>query len=112
MEKSMNYYKDSTGKVFAYETKQDRDRFGAADLIPMTADDVDAHINPPQLPPTRDEVESARLAAYAHPVTGSDRYFAEAARLQAMGGTSEEIDAARTAGAARYADIQAEFPWP
>lgn len=108
----MNYFKNTNGDVFAYETQEDRDHFGAADLVLMTTEEVAAHINPPQLPPTRDEVESDRLTAYAHPVTGSDRYFAEAARLQAMGGTSEEIDAARTAGAARYADIQAEFPWP
>lgn len=67
---------------------------------------------PPPAPPTREQVESARLRAYADPLTGSDRYFAEAVRLQATGAPQEEIDAANAAGVQRYAEIQAEFPWP
>lgn len=66
---------------------------------------------PPE-PPTREQIEAQRLRAYADPLTGSDRYFAEAARLQAMGAAQEEIEAASAAGAARYAEIQAEYPWP
>ena len=61
---------------------------------------------------THEQVESSRLRAYADPITGSDRYFAEAARIQAMGGTSNEIEKARAAGAARSAEIQAQYPWP
>lgn len=61
---------------------------------------------------TRAEVEALRLRAYADPISGSDRYFAEAARVQAMGGTEEEVEAARSAGAARSAEIQALYPWP
>jgi len=67
---------------------------------------------PPPAPPTRYQVEAARLRAYADPLTGSDRHFAEAVRLQATGAPQEEIDAANAAGAQRYAEIQAEFPWP
>ena len=66
---------------------------------------------PPE-PPTREQIEALRLRAYADPLTGSDRYFAEAARLQAMGAAQEEIDAANAAGAKRYAEIQGEYPWP
>ena len=66
---------------------------------------------PPE-PLTREQIEALRLRAYADPITGSDRYFAEAARLQAMGAAQEEIDAANAAGAARYAEIQGEYPWP
>ena len=65
-----------------------------------------------QLPATRQEVEASRLRAYADPVLGCDRYFAEAARLEAMGADQEEVDAARSAGALRYAQIRAEHPWP
>ena len=70
-------------------------------------------IDPPPPPAsTREQIEAQRLRAYADPLTGSDRYFAEAARLQVMGATAEEIDAAKAAGAARYAEIQAQYPWP
>ncbi|EJM20161.1 hypothetical protein PMI21_01063 [Pseudomonas sp. GM18] len=61
---------------------------------------------------TREQVEDSRLRAYADPITGSDRYFAEAARIQAMGGTLENVEVARAAGAARSAAIQALYPWP
>lgn len=67
---------------------------------------------PPPEPPTREQIEALRLQAYADPITGSDRYFAEASRLQAMGAAQEEIDAANAAGVKRYAEIQGEHPWP
>lgn len=63
-------------------------------------------------PLTRAEVEALRLRAYADPIMGSDRYFAEAARIQAMGGTEAEVEVARDSGAARSAEIQALYPWP
>lgn len=61
---------------------------------------------------TREDVEAARLRAYADPITGSDRYFAESARLQVMGADPLEIAVAREAGIARYQAIQEEYPWP
>lgn len=67
-------------------------------------------IDPP--PPTRVQIEEQRLQAYANPTIGSDRYFSEVSRLQAMGGSEEEIEASRSAGVARYLEIQAEYPWP
>lgn len=62
--------------------------------------------------PTRNEVENERLRAYADPVIGSDRFFSEAVRLQVMGAGEDEVAAARSAGVARYEEIQAENPWP
>lgn len=63
------------------------------------------------IPPlTIAQVEALRLKAYADPVTGSDRYFAEAARMNAMGEAG--ADAVTAAGVARYEEIQAEYPWP
>lgn len=73
-----------------------------ADGFPVLAD-----IQAPVM--SRDQVEAVRLAAYADPVTGSDRYFAEAARMQAMSETGWED--VRAAGVARYQAIQAEYPW-
>lgn len=61
---------------------------------------------------SRDEIELMRLTAYADPVTGSDRYFSEASRLTAMGGSSADISAAMALGVSRAAEIAAMYPWP
>lgn len=66
----------------------------------------------PSVPMTADQIERRRLAAYADPIAGSDRYFSEVMRLNSMGGTAEEIAIARAAGESRYAEIKAEYPWP
>lgn len=60
--------------------------------------------------PTIKDVERCRLIAYSHPVNGSDRIFAEAARMQVMGEDgAEEI---KSKAIARYKEIQAQYPWP
>lgn len=56
-------------------------------------------------------VETQRLAAYASPQTGSDRHFAEAVRLDAMGDTTG-AEVARSVGLARYDEIRTIYPWP
>lgn len=44
----MIYFKHpETGEVFAYETEQDRQEWGAQELVEMTPDEVDAHLSPP-----------------------------------------------------------------
>lgn len=50
-----------------------------------------------------------RLKAYADPETGSDRHFAEASRLEAMGQTIE-AGQARVVGLTRYQEIKALYP--
>lgn len=42
----MIYFKNPQGVVFAYDTQAERDVFGAADLVPMTSEEVQAHLNP------------------------------------------------------------------
>lgn len=74
-------------------------------------DEVVADADPIPVEVLRADVEQQRLSAYANPLTGSDRYFAEAARLEAIGDT-EGAEVARTAGLARYDEIRAEHPWP
>lgn len=59
----------------------------------------------------RNEIEQQRLQAYAHPLTGSDRHFAEAMRLDAVGDTKGAA-AARELGLKRYEEIRANHPWP
>lgn len=106
----MKYFKNANGEVFAYETQEERNEFGAPDLVAMTPEEIEAHLNPPVAPPTREQVKALRLAAYADPVTGSDRYFAEAARMKAMGEAG--ADAVIAAGVARHEEIKAAYPWP
>lgn len=73
------------------------------DGFPVLIDRVAAQL-------TVEQIEALRLAAYAEPVTGSDRFFAEVSRMQAMGEAGWE--ALRDQGAARYEEIKAEYPWP
>lgn len=55
-------------------------------------------------------VELNRLVAYADPITGSDRLFVEAQRMQMMG--EDGWQKVRDAAAARYLEIQEAHPWP
>lgn len=44
----MKYYKHpETGEVFAYETAQERQEWGAPELVEMTPEEIDAHLLPP-----------------------------------------------------------------
>lgn len=61
---------------------------------------------------TREQIEAMRLRAYADPLTGSDRFFSEAVRLQVMGADAAEIEKVKALGADRFAEIQSEYPWP
>ncbi|CAI8965222.1 HAD family hydrolase [Pseudomonas sp. IT-P171] len=74
---------------------------GVISKVPFPAD--------PVVPLTREQVEAQRLRAYAEPLNGSDRYFAEARRMQIMGEQGGEAVCA--AGVARYEAIQALYPW-
>jgi hypothetical protein len=48
----MQYYKHpETGEVFAYESEQERQEWGAPELVEMTPEEIDAHLNPPPAPP-------------------------------------------------------------
>src|SRR5690554_2012312 len=48
----MKYYKHTeTGEVYAYETEDEREQWGAPDLVEMNEAEVEAHLNPPLPPP-------------------------------------------------------------
>ena len=56
----MKYYKHSeTGEVFAYESEQERNEWGAPELVEMTEAEVDAHLNPV---PTIDTIATRKRA--------------------------------------------------
>lgn len=122
------FYSKSTGGFYSHEIHGDN---MPADVVEISAED---HVEllrgqsagqviawrddgfpvlqnpPPPVPLTTKQVEALRLRAYADPLSGSDRYFAEAARMQAVGENGWE--AVRTQGVTRFAEIQSEYPWP
>lgn len=108
----MIYFKNSKGDVFAYESQEVRDEFGAKDLVAMTPAEVDEHINPPSRPLTREEVTELRRLAYADPLTGSDPLYIEYQRSVATGASEEDIHASKSAWLARAEEIATQYPWP
>lgn len=59
---------------------------------------------------TKSSIETKRIRAYVDPITGSDRIFAEAMRMQIMG--EEGYEEVRARAVARFEEIQAHYPWP
>ena len=54
----MIYFRDSSGAVFAYETEEKRQEWGAPELVEMTEAEVEAHLNPQ--PTTEQLADTAR----------------------------------------------------
>ncbi|WP_313209663.1 phage tail protein [Stutzerimonas nitrititolerans] len=50
------FYRDKDGVVYEYETKKQRDRYGASDLDAMTAEQICEHLNPPPHAPTIEQL--------------------------------------------------------
>ena len=109
MQDVMRYYRGPFGAVYAYDPLQVEAGL-AEDKTELSPEELNAHLQPPVAPLSREDVEALRLRAYADPVNGSDRRFAEAARMQAMGEPGWEV--VREVGVTRYQAIQEEYPWP
>lgn len=62
----MNYFKDESGAVYAYDDEQVAQGYGA-NLAPMTPAEIDAHLNPDPIVivPERVTMRQARLALHA-----------------------------------------------
>lgn len=61
----MIYFKNTLGDVYAYESQAERDRYGDADLVEMTIDEVTEHLNPSSTDPVvpfKVTMRQARLA--------------------------------------------------
>lgn len=78
-------------------------------LVRLTEKEVAAHIAPPLK--SIEEVESDRLCAYAHPITGCDRYKAEA-DAERLSGNEAGVLAAEQKLIERREQIKKENPWP
>lgn len=72
--------------------------------------DIDSDELAPK-PPSRDAVREARLRAYANPVTGSDRYIAEA-YAERSDGNEEGAKVIDLEMIKRREEIKAANPWP
>ena len=55
----IHYRHPETGEVFAYETVEERDIYGAPQLVEMTPEEVDDHLNPV---PTLEDAQAAKVA--------------------------------------------------
>lgn len=57
----MKYYKDFSNPpvVYAYEADGSQDDFIKPGLIEMTTEEIEAHLNPPVPPPSKDELLSS-----------------------------------------------------
>ena len=59
------YFKNSNNEVFAYETLEERNKFGSADLVQMTEEEVADHLAPKEpevVVPSKVTMRQARLA--------------------------------------------------
>ena len=93
----MIYFKNANGEVFAYETQRERDEFGAVDLVAMTPEEIEAHLNPAVI------IDPERIAAR--------RYQAEIAGITINGMRVETDDRAKLLinGAAVEAMLDADY---
>lgn len=106
----MKYFKDKNGVVFSFDDDGSQDGFISSDMTEMSNQEIAEHLATPS--PTRADIEAMRQISYADPLTGSDRFFAEAARAEAMGESVEEVKRLKAAGVARANEIAAMHPWP
>lgn len=77
---------------------------GAVDGLPQWVDE------PKQDYPSIEQIESNRLREYSNPLSGSDRLFSEASRMQLM--SEPGFEDVRIRAIARFEEIQAQHPWP
>lgn len=67
------FYRNPAGLKFEFESEEDRNKYGPPDLVRMTQEEVDAHLNPA---PTYLQALAALNAAYQLDVDKFNRAFA------------------------------------
>lgn len=73
-------------------------------------DDIDEPLDQTRAEWALQEIKRRRTVAYADPVTGSDRLFVEAQRMQVMG--LDGWEGVRDQAVTRYLEIQVAHPYP
>lgn len=66
----MKYFKDTKGEVYAFESTEERAKWGSADLVEMAPAEVDAHLNPSRVPTADDHRAAIAAERYKHEVAG------------------------------------------
>lgn len=56
----MKYFKSPSGEVYAYESDGSQDAWIRPDLVPMTPEEVEAHLSPPPMIVVPDEITNAQ----------------------------------------------------
>lgn len=98
---------DNRGTVYWLEDGSEHVISDIGDELPEGALNEKPEVEPEPL--TNEQIKEQRAIEYADPITGSDRYFAEAARKRASGdeqGASE----AEQLGIERVEKIKAQYP--
>lgn len=104
------FFKNSNGEKFWFDSMEDYlVNRPSNDLVELTEDEVSAHLAPQAQ--NHEDVKIARLFAYADPITGSDRYKAEAYAERLAGNESAAVEADEKM-LKRREDIRSENPWP
>lgn len=106
----MIFFIDSDGATIrAFEDDGSQDYLITDDMKPIGESEA-MEVLASRIPlPTKADIEQLRLAAYANPITGSDRMFAEVARMQLM--VEDGFESVREGAIARYEEIRTQHPW-
>ena len=99
---------DVGGCVKITKKRKEELMVGQAEGRPIVAGPDGSPINADQPRPSNEQILQQRQRAYADPLTGSDRFFAEASRMQLSG--EPGFEDVQQAGLARYAEIKTEYP--
>ena len=93
----MKHYKDSSNNVYAYEADGSQDDFILDGLTPITDEEAAELTTPTPVPPTPEQIEALRRAAYE---AEADPLFFK----------SQRGEATREDWLAKVAEIKARFP--
>lgn len=103
----MRYFKDNDGRIFAFEVNVDSS--WVEGLEEIEKETALAAVAPTSEAITADLLHR-RAMAYADPITGSDRLFAEAVRMREMGESGWED--VREQAVTRYQQIKEQVSIP
>lgn len=84
----MIYYKSKTGEVFAYESEDEREQFGGADLVRMTPAEVETHLQPAM---TEQQIREAEIAQDRAYLVSTDYIVTKIAEASALGQDTQPL---------------------
>lgn len=95
------HYIDNDGNVYGFAPK-------GVEVTPITVEEARAAVAAASPAKTQEDINKELAAAYAHPITGSDKLFMEFQRKLAEGDQTG-ADAYKAAWLARVAEIKASI---